>query len=110
MKILYTTFLLTISLYTTVLQAQPYELSVSSAAFVPLTNATPAVNGTWDDPGFTAPIGFDFEYFGETTTNLYVLEEFIGGFAATNVDVQSLNLILAFAADLVDRGREAGTP
>ena len=89
---------------------QTYELTVTSAPFQFLQNGTPAVTGVWDDPGFTLPLGFQFEFFGESTSTLYAIDQFVGGLLAANLDVNSLNILLPFATDLIDRGYDSNTP
>ncbi len=79
-------------------------MSVTTEPYHDLVGGISLVEGTWDDTSFTVPLGYNFEFFGETTTNLYSLEFFTGGIFTTNLDVNALNVIAAFSADLIDRG------
>ncbi|HUR31718.1 MAG TPA: T9SS type A sorting domain-containing protein [Saprospiraceae bacterium] len=88
------------------LYSQTYSFSTSNAPYVPITNATSAVKGSWDDPGLAISIGFGFEYFGETSSVIYSLDDFVGGFFATNLNIEELNLLVPFGVDLIDRGFE----
>lgn len=90
------------------LNSQSYTLTVTSQPYDTLVGGSLAVTGVWDDPGFTVPIGFNFEFFGETTNTLYTPQDFVGGLLATNLDINELDLIVPFGADLIDRGYDIG--
>ncbi|MEO6133113.1 MAG: T9SS type A sorting domain-containing protein [Saprospiraceae bacterium] len=91
-------------------RAQPYHLTVTSRQYQDLTGASPLVTGIWDDPSFTVPLGYNIEFFGATVNTIYSPNVFVGGVFTTNLDANSLNLIAAFSADLVDRGYNINTP
>ena len=91
------------------IQSQSYHLAVSSEPYHDLVGGIALIDSTWDDPAFIVPLGFNFEFFGETTTNLYSSDPFVGGIFFTNLDINALNLIFAFSADLIDRGYDIGT-
>lgn len=84
----------------------PYNFSVSSATYTPLDNAVSLNQGTpWDDPDFTLPLGFPFGMFGNTGTNLYISEMFLGGFINTGLNAQGkIQTFMLTFADLVDGG------
>ena len=91
-------------------QSQSYTVTVSNKTFEFLDEGNLAFFGVWDDPGFTVPLGFEFELFGETTSQLYAWEDFYGPVLSTNLNGASLNLMLLFSSDLIDRGFELDTP
>jgi hypothetical protein len=84
-----------------------YTFESDSAAYVPITGGTNATGGTtWDDPAFTAPLGFQFKFFGDSSTTLYADSLFnsaaiftIKPFSLTST---SVNLLAALSADLRD--------
>lgn len=86
------------------LLSQTYSLTVSNEPFEFLENGVQATKGVWDNPSFVVPIGFSFEFFGEMTTNLYALEDFYDGILSTSLNPTSVNLMVPFATDLIDRG------
>ena len=101
--------LLSLIFSTLLLTAQPYYLSVSDGPFVNLTDTISLNQGqVWDDPTFTIPIGFDFSYFGESYDTMY-LDEGVGGLLLfTDADTGIIPLLMAYGADIIDRGYSAG--
>ena len=70
--------------FTTVLFAQdpPYILVTETDTYANLENATEvtSVGDFWDDPSFTFPIGFDFNFLGQTGNTLFMNGDyFLGG-------------------------------
>jgi hypothetical protein len=91
------------------LHSQSYSVSVSNEPFTFLENGTAAVTREWADPEFTIPIGFQFHFFDEAVDSLYSHDFFAGAYFVTKPDLESVNLILALNADLIDRGYFADT-
>jgi len=96
-------FATSITLYA---QNFPYNFSVSNEAYAPLTNPTSLSQGTaWDDPNFTLPLGYAYGMFGNTSTNLYLSDMFLGGFINTAVNGQgNVQAFMLTFADLIDGG------
>ncbi len=88
--------------------SQTYNLSITNEPYVPLTGGTSLVQGVWDDPEFNVPLGFSFDYYGQTTDMLHVISGFLGGIYTTNLDANAVNLMAVFATDFVDRGYNTG--
>jgi hypothetical protein len=99
--------LLTLVAYIPTLRAQtfPYYFSVNQGTYTALTNAVSVNEGqVWDDPYIYIPIGFSFTFFGETIENLYLSTDLsTNGFGAPPPP-QTSPLIIAYGADLIDRG------
>jgi hypothetical protein len=85
--------------------SQSYDVSVTNEPFEFLQNGTPAVTETWDDPAFTAPLGFTFDLFGDPVSVLYSQDFFAGGFFSTSLQAVT-DVIIALNTDLIDRGHE----
>lgn len=85
-------------------QAQTYFFSVENQEYEPLQGGQSLVSEAWDDPDFSVPIGFDFEFFTSTIDELTLR----GNFTYISLVDEPLDdiasLILLFGADLVDRG------
>lgn len=66
MKKLYITFAIVLLTFGANAQDNPYfELFVSSSTYAPLVNSTSLNQGmVWDDPDWSLPIGFEFDYLG----------------------------------------------
>lgn len=92
------------------LQSQSYTVTVSNKTFDFLDEGNLAFFGIWDDPGYTVPVGFEYELFGETSSHLYAWEDFFGPILSANLNGASLNLMVLFSTDLIDRGFELDTP
>jgi len=86
-------------------EAQPYNFSQGSASYQYLTNPISLNNQlSWDDPFFTIPIGFNFNYFGAITDTVYIAYGF-GASLMMRINAQSIASFLSpFGADLIDRG------
>ena len=85
----------------------PYDFSVEQGVYTPLQNAISANNGmVWDDPSIEAPLGFDFQFFGQTASTLY----WYGGtaFNVFGLPANTTPLIIAYGSDLIDRGYDVG--
>lgn len=92
------------------LQAQ-YELTVLNENYENLEDATSLNNGeVWDAPGFTIPIGFDFQLGPETIDTIFMSDDNTTGLLTTVLDIDE-NLFGAFALvfqEIVDRGLNTG--
>ncbi len=66
MKKFYLSFAIVLIAFASQAQDNPYfELFVSSSTYAPLENSNSLNQGmVWDDPDWSLPIGFDFEYLG----------------------------------------------
>lgn len=88
---------------------QTYHFSVSTKPYVDLTGGTPLVTDIWDDPELTIPIGFDFQYYGETIQTLYLPGTFSLITLIDDPTAANIANIILFGADLIDRGYISGT-
>jgi len=109
MKHLFT--LLFFSLLAPGIQAQtlPYSITVDQAEYTPLENAISVNNGQiWDDPDIQTPLGFNFQLWGQTTSTLF----WFGDLTAFNIaglpGVNTTPALIAYGADLIDRGDATG--
>lgn len=105
MKIKHLTIIIIIGL-TLNIQAQSYTFSVSNGSYSDLAGSTSLNNGmTWDDPQFTIPIGFNFEYFDVTISHLFIEDWGLGGFLTTDTSETGIfPLLIPYGADVIDRG------
>jgi len=89
------------------IQAQvfPYEFSVSTESYSDLENATVLSTEAWDDPAYLIPLGFEFEFMGSTSSNLYISPLLYGG-ALGFTDQFDLvqDLLIVYGSDLIDIG------
>lgn len=88
-------------------QAQSYNFSLSTGSYSDLIGSTSLNNGmTWDDPQFTIPIGFNFQYFDLTINQLFFDEIGLGGFLTTaeTSETSIASLLIPYGADIIDRG------
>lgn len=117
MKLL-TTLLVSTILFTNCLTAQnthdksatlPYFFAPSTGTYADLVGAT-SINGgiTWDDPNFTIPLGFSFQYFSTSITSIYFNSngtKLRGGvISVTNATSGISPVIRVFDEDLYDNG------
>ncbi len=88
------------------ISAQSYQLTISNETYFDLVGST-SLNGnmTWDDPEFNIPIGFSFQFFDQTYTELAILEIGVGGsLGIANNTTDFSPLLLPYGADIIDRG------
>ena len=90
--------------------SQTYHLSVSTAPYVNLSGGSPAVTGTWDDPEYSVPIGFTFQFFDNTLNTVYQLPYIRYSILANGSLSDTLGFFLVFGADLIDRGFGVSNP
>lgn len=85
-----------------------YAFGVSSLPYTDLTDATSINNGDlWDDPAYVVPVDFPFYVNGTEVTTLTFAG--LGATLSSDVDVfGNVEAILAFEADLIDRGALLG--
>lgn len=92
------------------LHAQTYQFNVSTDTYTDLTGSTSLNNGTtWDDPQFTIPIGFEFQYFDTLVTQIFIEDFGFGGLLAFNDSEDLAPSLMAYGADIVDRGYDFNT-
>jgi hypothetical protein len=85
---------------------QSYNLTTTSGTYTDLVGST-SLNGTatWDDPEYLIPIGFNFQYFGQTLSTIYINDIGLGGFLSDSPSDSGIAAILqAYGADIMDRG------
>ncbi|MEL6863586.1 MAG: T9SS type A sorting domain-containing protein [Bacteroidota bacterium] len=91
----------------------PYRIEVEeNVAYNDLVDPTSLNQGqTWDDPNYTMPLGFDFNFFGSDVNTLYTIDMFLGG-TLTDANLFNANgdanAIMAYGSDLIDRGTNSG--
>lgn len=106
-KILLFLFGITYSL----LSAQTTNFTVSNGTYTDLVASTSLNNGlTWDDPQFTIPIGFNFQYFNRSFSTIYISWDGYGGLLSPDsVLTGTTSLLFAYGADIMDRGNLSGS-
>lgn len=85
-------------------QTFPYILEVETDTYADIEGATEltSVGDTWDDPEYNIPIGFDFDFYGGTYSNVQVIG--LGSWLVfedpyTN---DSVNFLIPYFDDLAD--------
>jgi hypothetical protein len=86
------------------ISSQTYLFDASSAPYVELSGGTPAVNATWDDPGYNVPIGFVFNFYGNTISTVHQIPTIAYPLLTTDDSADTLGFFMVFGADLIDRG------
>lgn len=86
--------------------SQSYTLSVSTASYSDLVGSTSLNKDmTWDDPQFTIPIGFNFQYFNTTMDNIFMTSWGYGGeLTSDSLNSGVFPLLVPYGADIIDRG------
>lgn len=91
------------------LQAQTYNFSVSTGTYTDLSGSTSVNEGsTWDDPEFIVPIGFDFQLFDTTLSELVLGDGIFGGLRSVDMNSGLWPAVIYYGSDFVDRGYEVG--
>src|SRR5688572_13175295 len=90
------------------LNGQTYYFAAENANYTPIQGGQSLVSGVWDNPQLTIPIGFEFEFYGETISELYLPSYFSIVSLVESTDFVT-SLFALFGADLVDRGFIEGT-
>lgn len=95
-------------LFSTQVHAQTYQFSRTLGTYNDLTGTTIANNNvTWDDPQFILPIGFSFQLYDTTITELVIEDWGFGTEIATSPFEDEANgVIIPYGADLIDRGSD----
>jgi len=86
---------------------QTYTFSAFPGGYNDLIVPTSLNNGqTWDDPEYTVPIGFTFEYFGEPITSIQLSSDGLGGLLKKGncFSDPDESYMFAYGADIIDRG------
>jgi hypothetical protein len=88
------------------IQSQTYNFSVSTGSYSDLTGSISLNNGmTWDDPQFTIPIGFNFQYFNTTMNQIFLDDLGLGGELSSDTSETGIYaLLIPYGADIIDRG------
>lgn len=87
-----------------------YNFQAENNTYVNLTGSTSLNNGAvWDDPGYTIPLGFSFDFGTYTFNTIYILEWSVGGVLSSNpVDGGIVPLFVPIGQDLIDLGYTSG--
>ena len=87
------------------LKAQTYNFSVSTGTYTDLSGSTSINEGsTWDDPDLIVPIGFDFQLFDTTLSELVLGDGVFGGLQSIDMNSGLWPAVVYYGVDLVDRG------
>ncbi|HEY3386624.1 MAG TPA: T9SS type A sorting domain-containing protein, partial [Saprospiraceae bacterium] len=89
------------------LSAQTYFFSVENAEYAPIQGGQNLVNGIWDNPQLTIPIGFNFEFYDKEITEVILPNYAFNISLFESTDLVS-SLFALFGADLIDRGSVDG--
>jgi len=82
-------------------QEFPYQLIIDQQPYTELENDTSLNAGeVWDDPEYLIPIGFDFEFFGNTFNEAIIAD----GLVAIGAIFEPPFGIIGIAQDFIDRG------
>jgi len=86
--------------------SQSYSLSTSTGTYEPLDSSISLNNGlVWDDPEFAVPIGFDFQYGGQTFNEIFLEDFGLGGLVSSDTsETGVIPVIVAYGTDIIDRG------
>ena len=107
MKFFYTSLILVITIiYISAQELLPYQFSIEQGEYVELENPISLTNGEiWDDPTFTVPLGFDFDYLGQTVSTLSANDNFTGGMLLVGIgNSEGINMIIPYFSDVIDKG------
>lgn len=87
----------------------PYTFSHYTAEYADLTEPISVNQGfTWDDPAFSIPIGFTFQYFDRIIDTIYIDSWFSVVALAIDDDQEGTDPVLfAYGADIIDRGADS---
>lgn len=102
MKNLFSTLFL--GVLTSALSAQMFSFSTYTETYQQIENGDLALTEAWDDPSYTVPLGFEYTFNGETSSNLYCVDSFVGGMFVLNPTFPVMDILIATTADLIDPG------
>jgi hypothetical protein len=84
-------------------QEFPYEFTVLTESYTDLEGSTSLNNGqVWDDPEYIVPIGFEFNYFGNVSSTLFMTNLGAGFYFPINNDFA--NIFFPYSSDIIDAG------
>ncbi len=99
---------------TSIAQDLPYFFSVQTTSYADLTNDSPAIDPTmpWDDPAFSLPLGFSFDFLETTSDSIFNpgTEGGIVTFKRLESYYEPASFLSFYGNDLIDRGAEVGQP
>lgn len=87
--------------------SQTYTFSSFDGGYNNIIPSTSLNNGdTWDDPDYTVPFGFTFEYFAEPLTSIQISSDGLGGLLKSGDCSMEPNegYLFAYGVDIIDRG------
>ena len=98
-------FLIVCCSFTLFIQSQSYNFSATTGTYANLAGSTSLNNDApWDDPEYTIPIGFNFNYFNTTINQLYLRDWGDGAVLSTEaVSTGIVPVLTPYGADIVDR-------
>ncbi|WP_299889142.1 T9SS type A sorting domain-containing protein [uncultured Lacinutrix sp.] len=98
--------------FTTLSIAQSYNFSKLTGTYTNLANSTSLNNNVpWDDPELTIPIGFNFQYFNSTLSELTLFSDGDGADLSTQTTpTGTLPILIAYGVDIIDRGYDFNNP
>lgn len=98
--------ILVLSFWTLSLFAQSYSFKASMGTYEHLDSSISLNNGiVWDDPQFAIPIGFDFNYGGQTFKEIFLEDFGLGGLVSSDTSERGIvPVIVVYGADIIDRG------
>ena len=85
-----------------------YEFSSFSSDYEDLTDATLAIDYSWDDPNIPIPIGFSFSFEGLVNDTIYITDYSVGGMLVLEPTADPIDFLIAYNSDLTDAGYETG--
>lgn len=103
MKRIFTTCFLGTALFAANAQVFPYDFSILNQPYADLQNPILLTTESWDDPSLTVPLGFEFNFLGSTTNNLY-FDLGLGGLLVPDFVGSAVDMILAYNSDIIDAG------
>lgn len=87
-------------------QTFSYFLEIETDTYTDLEEATEltSIGDFWDDPEYNIPIGFSFDFYGETYTNTQIIGLGLGSWLAFQdpYTVDSINFLIPYFDDLAD--------
>jgi hypothetical protein len=91
--------------------SQAYTFSTSSGTYADLVGGTSLNNNTvWDDPLYTVPFGFNFQYFNSNMSQIILDGNWgLGGDLTSGSSGGVGELLIPYGADLIDFGYDSGT-
>lgn len=87
--------------------AQFYDFVSFDRTYFESDNWTSLNNGEiWDDPAYEISLPFEFMYFGEAISTIYIMEDGLGTLLGTksSFDEGPLSLLVPYDLDVIDRG------